>query len=565
MPTEIEQLEEIKQLNLWPLQADFIPEITFLRAGEEQTVDNWTLPRLGQINDWYKACKHAEELTAKWQDKAPNAVELIRSIKDIHALLAPNIQESFAGKYRERDIYTWNHGKNVGMKLYSIMAQSDLKSVRPLLLDIAKTHKIGFKELSDFIDVIIAIETKIKSAHFAEIKYIDINCLTLDEIDKKSSTPQEKLAKKLIELYRMGSARLEQENAQEKIIAQRLTSLSYFYHTDQITEEQKQAIRKIVFIPIGPRNIPRAMLAEIKNILNLYKECPRDNDEKIAEFLGLVMYKLMSIVPFSNGNKRTAACVVNIFSRLLNKPGFCFDFSTNPINHPYDNAFLAFSEYPELMTKFMLQRINSATTPLTEAEESSHASKKVILMLQMKSYELFKRLKAKGVDLDRLFSTAPPEAELKRLGAIECIKYNIEKPTIKDDYIQLLQATYFIQKCQEMLDTIKLQGLFVMVRDSKMSQNAQTKFNFLARCYTDQQSVYDKDSKCLSIQTSDEKQAKKLVKHLHAIGVECAKIHNSNEEMPTFYVVCSDLYELIAAEKAQASELTKKTSSAGFR
>lgn len=574
MPSESEKrdplLEEIESLKLWALQEDFVPEDLGLQTNLDITVN-----RLGQIRDWYKACKYADGLIDQWREKAPTSIELLRSMKAIHKLLAnkllmPHGKNGFPGEYRRMPAYTWTYTCQQDRVFLTLLSSDNLSQrylrsapVLQAFAQLEKTYSIPATYLNDFFDIVIHAEDR----------------MSVKSLERMES------------LYGIEPRRLLTLPLKE----QRLIKLSYLYNneltdeekqqtTDYLTTEEKKKLTNIVFMPAAPKKIPAKLLAAIKEILDDFKACQRGDDKEIAHFLANTMYKVMSILPFSNGNKRTAVCLVNIFAILLNKPSFSFNFSGQPI-HPYDNAFLKFSEEPELLDVLILERIESAAQlfPLDEDSVREKASKQVMLLLQIRAAELLEKLQTKSVNLDRLFPDLPSTRVLDTIASNQCNKYNVAFPRSEIDYDEFLRVAYFIHIATCMLDKMQTTGIFyaplvkrtIDIPKKELIVAAQKKLDELTRCYTDQTSKYEPDSKCMIIEILEEaqealiagdaeqsekrqkqttnmykKRASTLVENLHLIGIERAEVYcpNPDELKPHFYVICSSLTEIIAAK-----------------
>jgi len=321
---DLSKLHEFNEALVYGFEPEASPASIVYGPGLVNTI----IPNTDQREDMYRAYMHAQEVILprfRASIDTLTAEELLTWIKALHADMGRTILALFhkkSGVYVDQQVCRWHGGNEINDHLINYLSNlHQCKTDESLARLVAKERNIDYQDMLAFIKVVVKIGND------------DSIELSLEERAHVES---------VLPLERSGSRALY-----------RLTNA---FHSNRLSQEEREIVNKIVLVCIPPKEVPVAMDAFAALTVERFKHCPKDDIKALSNFLAELFYEFTDIHPFGNANGRTATAVINLVLRALNYPSIL-------LRHPGDKESES-SEYSQA-----IKHISRTREPLQQLIE----------------------------------------------------------------------------------------------------------------------------------------------------------------------------------------------------
>lgn len=241
----------------------------------------------GQYNDMLDGYLYAQTILTELKEKKLSDLtpqQLIGWIKGLHqnfarALLAnSNRVNARSGNYLDSLVIHWNHGSEMSVMLAHYFRTKESPIKRAAFLKVIEENYLLINP-QDGIAFVDLLQTMINDESLPINPAYNVEC-----VEQGPNRPY------LLGLHRLATA----------------------YHADSLTPESKAIVEKIISIIRPPDQIESSMLQFAERVVNEWKTVDTKDPATFCLFLAGVYQELASLHPFTNANKRTARCLLNI-------------------------------------------------------------------------------------------------------------------------------------------------------------------------------------------------------------------------------------------------------------
>lgn len=339
--------------------------------GTDEAPDQFSarlIPEANQRLDLYNAYLFAQnDILPVLKQEGFDKNTLLDWIKKIHAFMGKTLfLEMYStikpGEYTPQPVFRWHHGSELNFEFLAYFSQKHVAKT-PKKLAVILEKKYGLPEVDSiaFVDLL----NKIKHMQF---------------VHRPS----------LIEARRL----LGSEYAQGAHVFMNLCSA---YNLKQLTEEDVRTVNQVLEVCIFPEDIPQAMMQFAEEAVLGYQQCDWKNSHDVARFLAKTFYEFTRIHPFSNGNGRTATCLMNCFVRSKGYSSFLLRHYNDKqdTSSEYSFAIKMINQSREPFEALLLKRMKDAKTQVYDNPVQKH-----LALFRILASEKIKSLKTKDSTLD---------------------------------------------------------------------------------------------------------------------------------------------------------------------
>jgi prophage maintenance system killer protein len=328
-------------------------------------IEDTLFPKCRQYQELFEAYLYVQNEILPGVRAAAESIDteqFLTYIKKTHTIMCKSLvkmldPEALSGEYISNSVSRWNAGYMISMEFVGYFNESRSSSYKKsFIAHLVAQYGVDPEEISNFIILVDKIKSKreFNLTHTQELNLLN--------------TPLER----------------------QFIAGMRsLKKVELAYHSESLSLEQKNTIKKVVIFCMPPEKISAAMSAYAEKTLAKFKTCNKDDLDEITAFLADLFYGLTDIHPFTNGNGRVATCMMNMFLRLFNRPSILLRLPGEKENASslYSRTMNQMSDSRELLQLLIKTRI-------AEAERTSFSNPAIRqkISYQINSFEVIQRI-----------------------------------------------------------------------------------------------------------------------------------------------------------------------------
>ncbi len=396
----------------------------------------------GQYEDMLHAYLYAKETILPWIKKngvhAITPEQLLGWIKKAHSHIALSLGHQMGfipGQYTSGQVLRWQWGSSsqecVGNYIFGQDTQGEI-------IQTALNHKWTTQEIKDLfraLDKIKFVGQPLRDRMLKNAKIKNFTCLD--------------------------------ESALGSIM------LTEAYYSEDLNQEEKAIISKMVTVCLRPEQFPAVMQDFAEKFVAAWKVCDPSNEEQFSSLLLDAYNGVAGIHPFANCNGRTGTWLLNLISVSLDKPSFLLrePGDKNNAESAYSMAIDTINIDPALFKKYILSVIAKAEAGLKFDDSKNYE----IAMRRNQTLTCIREM-GKFVPLAKLAHMC--RANLIEIQKVIIPEYGIERLEKNErdvmfvySELELSLFTRTLEEAKKEASTVKLSQFADRVTSSKLSKD----------------------------------------------------------------------------------------------